>query len=392
MESSAKRLPVTEEEALWFRARRGHLAGPGAPDAAACARDLLGAQSQQEASGLLALAVRTAGRPDATTLKDALFADGRTLVRTWGQRDTIHIYPADDTWPLVVAARHRWAPQGRRGALPSVKDEEKALRLARKQGLVFREDWKPCVRDAYLDELDDRIGDRTAKTKFACGRFAWRLSLDGHLCHAHKEGARQVYATRENWHPAVVWPEPLHDPLEACVELTRRYLAMAAPATVQDVAHYFGARVGEARHWLEVLVENGELLPVTAGGREDLVALARDEEALREKAPRSASAWPVRLLPLWDTLLMNHADKSWTVPDEPLRPLIWRKAAMVSSVILARGRVAGTWTMQKKGKRLDFEITPLAGGRRKTLEKAVAKEAAAVAAHLGLEPREIRWA
>lgn len=392
MESSPKRLELTEAQALFFRARRGHLAGPGATDAATCAHDLLGAQSQQEASGLLAVAMRTAGRPTASDLKEDLFGPERTLVRTWGQRDTIHIYPADETWPLIVAARRLWAPQGRRGALPAARDEQKALKLVRRQPVLFREDFVSCVRDSYLDDLDDRIGDRAAKIKFACGRFAWRLSLEGHLCHAHKQGARQAYAAREHWHPQLDWPDPPIDPVDACAELTRRYLAMAAPATVQDVAHYFGARVGDARAWIARLDESGELIRVRCAGRDDLLALARDEAALREMAPRSATAWPVRILPLWDTLLMNHADKSWTVPDPAVRTLIWRKAAMVSAVILKRGRVAGTWTMKKRGKRVDFTLNALADVKRSTLEKAVNTETNTVAAHLGLEPGRRQWA
>lgn len=391
MESSPKKLELSEEQALYFRARRGRLAGPGAPDAATCARDLLGAQSQQEAPSLLALSQRIEGRPTAAALQEQLFAEGRRLVRTWGQRDTIHVYPADETWPLVVAARERWAPQGRSGPQPDTRGERKALSVARRKKILLREDWAGCVREEYLAALDPRIGDRQARLKFACGRLAWRLSLAGHLCHGRRQGARQTYASREHWHPELNWPRKLPDPLGACVELTRRYLAVGAPATVQDVAHFFGARVAEARRWLARLDENGETIPLNCGGRDGLLALARDEEVLREKPPRSPSRWPVRLLPRFDTLLMNHADKSWTVPEPALRPQVWGKAAMVAAVILRRGRVAGVWNMKKRGRRLDLIFTPLAGHSRRQLEKAVSAEARAVAAHLELEAGDLRW-
>ena len=45
----------TEEQVLWFRARRTHLAGPGAKDVAAAARAILGAQAQQPNPALHAL-------------------------------------------------------------------------------------------------------------------------------------------------------------------------------------------------------------------------------------------------------------------------------------------------------------------------------------------------
>ena len=75
-------IEVSEEQVLWFRARRGHLAGPGAPDAATAARAIIGAQSQQLPPSLLALSLRTKGRPTARTIRMELL-ESRTLVRTW---------------------------------------------------------------------------------------------------------------------------------------------------------------------------------------------------------------------------------------------------------------------------------------------------------------------
>ena len=64
-------LELDEEQVLWFRARRGHLAAPGATDPADAARALLGAQSQQLAPSLWALAMRTRGRPTAAEVASA---------------------------------------------------------------------------------------------------------------------------------------------------------------------------------------------------------------------------------------------------------------------------------------------------------------------------------
>ncbi len=96
--------------------------------------------------------------------------------------------------------------------------------------------------------------------------------------------------------------------------------------------------------------------------------------------------WPVRLLPLWDTLLMSHRDKSWTVPLAAERPLVWRKAAYVSSVVLVRGRVVGTWKMQRKGSVLNFELDPLSGWDKAPHLPGFRAEIEAVARHLELEP------
>ena len=98
------KVDVSEEQVLLFRARRGHLAGPGARTVSEAARSIIGAQSQQLEPSLLALSIRTAGRPTAAAIRSEIFGDKRTLVRTWGQRDTIHVYDARAHWRRV---RHR---------------------------------------------------------------------------------------------------------------------------------------------------------------------------------------------------------------------------------------------------------------------------------------------
>ena len=67
-----KPLEISEEQVLYFRSRRGHLIGDGAVDAPAAARAILGAQAQQEGSGLLALCLRAkAKREFASRLEDS---------------------------------------------------------------------------------------------------------------------------------------------------------------------------------------------------------------------------------------------------------------------------------------------------------------------------------
>lgn len=54
---------------------------------------------------------------------------------------------------------------------------------------------------------------------------------------------------------------------------------------------------------------------------------------------------------------MGHADKSWTVPDPARRTLVWRRAAFVAAVVLARGRVVATWSHRVRRGRLVVEVT-----------------------------------
>ncbi|MBT3222653.1 MAG: hypothetical protein HN348_26560 [Proteobacteria bacterium] len=235
----AKLLELSEDQVLFFRAKRSHLAGLGASDLSAAAAAVLGGQAQQLAPGVWALAMRTKGRPKAAEVEKQLFHDPRTLVRTWGQRDTIHIYEPTTDWPLVVAARSQWKPGGRRGLMPAREweDEAKDLMEAAHRSLT-RSDLFDMVDKDYVRALVEQAGSHKAAVRFAAGRLLWRLALRGESSIAEKVGAEQAHALRSRWFPHLEWPHELPDPLVAASELARRYLAVYGPASPADMAHF----------------------------------------------------------------------------------------------------------------------------------------------------------
>lgn len=384
-------IEVSEDQALYFRAVRSHLAGPGASTPEKAARALVGAQAQQPYPGMLAIGQRTKGRPSAEALKAKLLGSGgrkRTLVRTWGQRETLHIYDPSD-WVWIAAAREHWAPAGRRGPMPNARTLDKALTVIEGSGgTATRSDLLGVAPRSYEKKLLDEHGKYIKKgeeQRFAAGRLLWCLSMRGDVCVADKDGREQAYAARSAWFPRLDWPDL--DALEACVELTRRYLSVNAPATVKDVAHHFGARQREAKAWVEVLREADELVDVACGDRKGLFALAADAKVLVRKVP-AASQWPLRLLPQWDTLLMGHADKSWTVPEAKDQKKVWRSQAVVAAAVLERGRVVAEWKQDTRKDRLVVTVLPLSSWSKKLLA-AVKKEAGVVAKHQGLKGADV---
>lgn len=374
---------VSEAQALWFRARRGHLAGPGAGSPIEAARAIIGAQSQQLPPSLLALSLRTKGRPRAAMLEDQLFGERPALVRTWGQRDTLFVYDPDD-WATVVAARGEWQPGGRGGPAPASSVLDKALEVIREsEGPVTRTDLIGVAPRSYVRALEERA--RMAgmdPVRLVAGRLIWSLAHRGEVCVAGKIGTEQSYALRPRRFPGMKWPaRPSAE--ESAAALARRYLSVYGPATARDVAHFFNAKVTKVRSWLATM--DDELVEVECEGRKGLIALSRDARDLCRKTPADASKWPLRMLPLWDSLLMGHADKSWTVPNEAERKQVWRKGAYVAAVVLARGRIVATWTQKQRRRRLDVEVVPLSGWRRTKHAPEVKREARAIADHLGLE-------
>ncbi len=91
----------------------------------------------------------------------------------------------------------------------------------------------------------------------------------------------------------------------------------------------------------------------------------------------------MRLLPKFDTMLMGHADKTWTVPNEGDRKRIWRKAANVMGTVLARGRLVAVWTMKKRKRDIGVTVEPLSGWKARGHMAGVRAEAQQLAGQLG---------
>ncbi len=219
-------LQLSEEQVLYFRARRGHLAGPGAANVETAARDMLGAQAQQIAPALLALSQRTHGRPSAKRVHQLLADDGRTLVR------------------------ERWSPGGRRGAMPPTATVNKVRkRMEAAQEAWTRANLKGLIPAGFLNTVAEHlVANRMPAEqafRFAAGRVLWCLALNGDACLSHKIGAEQTYIPRTHWFPDLPWPDPAkgkaaeQQVFDIGVKMTRRYLALYGPATPQDVAHFF---------------------------------------------------------------------------------------------------------------------------------------------------------
>ena len=344
---------------------------------------------------LLALSLRTKGRPTARALETELFEAPRTLVRTWGQRDTLFLFDPEHNWADVIAARPERGSGSRGGGMPPDTAVAKTLAALVEGGTPLRRsDVARLVPKRYLREVGEYVrkvtGQETpdAVLRFAAGRLFWVLAHRGEVCVARKIGTEASYAARAVWFPALAW-QRLSDPRAAAARLADRYLSTFGPATAADLAHFFGARVSAARRWLDDLDAKDGLVVVECGTRAGLVAHRRDTAVLKKKPPAGVSGWPVRLLPLWDAMLMAHADKRWAVPDPANEKRIWRTGAHVAATVLARGRIVATWKHTQTTTRLRVQVLPIRGWRNATHAAGVRREAKAVARHLGLEAVDV---
>lgn len=356
-----------------FRAQRGWLTDERAPDAMSAAHRLLGTQAQVITCGLHALAMRTQGNPTLNELKLGL-EQQRSLVRTWGQRDTLHIYTPQDL-SLIIGCRLNWKKTGRRDGAPSeeVLSDMEALFFESSTPLTRTEiiPHLPASYTTSLTELAARAGMTTER--IGASRVIEFLAARGTIVFAAKKGREQSYAHREHWFDALPWD--IQSPDESCQEATRRYLHAFGPVSLDDMAYHMGAKKSDVKRWTADM--SAELIDVHCDGFKPMLLLEHDHDALLN----AQGPLPLRLLPAYDTVLMGHKNKAWLLHDEKDYGHVWKRAAVVAAVILRDGQIVGTWSQKKRAKRVNITLHPLGGWDPSMLEDAQ-KEALRYAQHL----------
>jgi hypothetical protein len=137
----------------------------------------------------------------------------------------------------------------------------------------------------------------------------------------------------------VVWtaPPPYMDPLQARLELARRYLHVFGPARPASFARWAGIGRPEASAAFEALA--GSLTPVRTP-LDDAWILADDEAVFRSE---SGLAAPARLLPSGDAyFLLWGADREILVPEAKLRADLWTTRVWPGAVLVS-GEIVGVW-------------------------------------------------
>jgi uncharacterized protein YcaQ len=362
------------------QARYRRVAGSGliAPfnDAEAAAGVLAGVQAQIVPAAGIALWNRVAGWT-AADLDHWLYRD-RRLVKLWGQRGTLHLYPSAD-WPLLYAAQSEQPTYWERKYLRNGGDPAAHQHLVdRVVGLLAGHE---TLGRSDLRRFGD-LGLDAAHLSGWGGLFAV-LVRRGLACHAEPNAGEARMAHRERWLPSLAWNPP--DSETANIELARRYLRTYGPATVQDLAYWRGSTVAEARRWLAAL--EPELREVVVAGM-PMWTIVDQLDRLNQPAPER-DGWPVRLLGRFDPLLLGLRDKTWLL-DARDYAQVWRPAGHIEATLLVGGRIAGVWRYDRQGKRLRIQVRPF---KRLPafVRRQVRRIAPELATHFGLDLVDLSW-
>lgn len=362
----------TADQLRWFRMRRSGLVTPFATSEEA-ASTLVGVQAQFLVAGALALWNRVPAL-DYATVERLLFED-RTLVKLWGQRGTLHLYPSEE-WPLIHAML-AGQPSWWEGQLAKTKDPEAVARAEEYFALLGQ-------LEAMLRERETmgRSDLRSSELAFndwhlsSWGGIFAGLVRRGHAVHVQQSGGEGRFAHRTHWLPDLAWEELPPD--EASATIMRRYLAVYGPATLQDFVYWRGTTLVHAGRWLKALGD--EVVEVTSEGK-TMMALRDDVEALHETPP-DRKAWPVRLLYRFDPYLLGLRDKTWVV-DKPFYNEVWRPAGHIEGTILEHGRIVGTWRYDRRGTGLAVTLRPF-GTLPRHARTAAKRAAEGIAAFFGV--------
>ncbi|WP_433547523.1 winged helix DNA-binding domain-containing protein [Streptomyces sp. CA-294286] len=325
---------------------------------------MCGVHAQVMSAAELSLGVRTTG----TTREDvrrALWED-RTLVKTYGPRGTVHLFPASEL-ALWTGALDAVPAAG--GGLPQ------AARLDPEQTEAVVAAVGEALRDAELtvEELSEAVIG-------ACGDWAgdkvvpgftdlwprWRQAVHtaahrGVLCFGPNRGRKATYTGPGRWVPGFVPAAPR----EALPEVVRHYLRGYGPASSQHFAQWLSA----PKKWAaDLFASLGEELREVRVEGELLWDLADAPE------PRGAGGG-LHLLPYFDAYVVGSHPRPLVFPGpEATGRALARGQAGPVQVLTAGGTVAGIWHQKRSGKRLDITVEVFGdlppGGREELARRA----------------------
>lgn len=314
---------------------------------------MLAAQAQVMSAAELSVGLRMDGatRQD---VRDALWGEEPSLVKTYGPRGTIHFLP--------VAQLPYWT-----AALSSIPGGPSPFKASERLTLSQTEEIVSAIGEALdgvsltIDELSDEVVARTGPwagdlvlPAFQGMWPRWRavMHLAGHrgvLCFAPNRGRKVTY-TRP---PSAGSGEPALSTEEAAQYLVRRFLHAYGPATPREFAKWAAAPDGWASGVFGALASAGEIEKVEMDGVTSAWVVAGDTEFPEEPARG------VRLLPYFDAYVIASHPRGRLFPGRAYERALAGGQAGNFPVLLVDGVVAGVWHQRRSGRRLTVTVEPL---------------------------------
>jgi hypothetical protein len=332
---------TTWPQVLAWRLRR-HLLDPVTPAGALdIVRRLCGVQAQVPAAAALAVGLRQAEPvPDAV---DRALRDGQ-LLRTWAVRGTLHLLTPDEAgaYLSLLAAGRGWEKGSWVRTFGVTPDEMVTLVEAVTDVL----DGQVLTREQLVSALGDRLGraDFAAQLRSGWGTVLKPVAWQGALCHGPADGNRVTFARPDQLLPG--W-KGLPEPDDAARVVIPAYLGAHGPATVERFDAWLirgTSRQALLRGWFAAV--DDLLVTVDVEGTSAyLRADDLDELLATEPAEPAAPGTPVRLLGGFDQYVLGPGTAATEIIAPDRRAAISRAGGWIAPVVVAGGRVVGTWEL-----------------------------------------------
>jgi hypothetical protein len=328
---------VTWPQALTWRMRRHLLDPPADASTRDVVRRLAGVQAQVASSAELAVRVRQA----SSQRGDVARALGRgSIVKTWAMRGSLHLLDAADAGAylsLIASARSWERPSWQRyfDATPQVMER---LRETVRETLMDG----PLTREQLVDRVSRKrgLGHVRDGLKSGWGTLLKPIAWQGDLCFGPPQGSRVTFV-----HPSFASKQwrGLPEPEEAASRVIAAYLAAYAPATTAAFAHWLAGgwfSVKHLRSWFAAMADR--IAEIDVDGERRLVLSSDVDEIARTKPAET-----LRLLPGFDQYVLGPGTADARVIAPARRSAVSKQAGWISPVIVWRGLVAGTWSLER---------------------------------------------
>jgi hypothetical protein len=327
-------LSLTWDQVLAWRLGQQVLEKPLA-DSGGVVAALGGVQTQVVSSALQAVAIRSRALPDL----DRLLWEAKTLVKTWAMRGTLHMLPASElaTW-FGVLRRRPWKITPAWERYHGITGKQLDLITAAIPEVLSAE---PITREELSEAVVSKTRDPALGESLKSG---WSQVLKpaanrGLLAQGPPRGPNVTFVDPAAW---LGHPIPEIGPEEATAAVLSRFLDVNGPANVTDFGRWLGVDPKTSRELMAPHLES--LVAVSTEGHEGWLTTGGATAAAKLVSPEGA-----QLLPGFDPYtLAPLSHREFIIPEGRVGE-VSRAAGWIAPVILDRGRIIGTWEVDKEG-------------------------------------------
>ncbi|MGW6059910.1 winged helix DNA-binding domain-containing protein [Streptomyces sp. NPDC055189] len=343
-------------------------AKPGEAGPGEVVGSMLGAQAQVSSAAELSVGLRMDGatRQD---VRDALWGEEPSLVKTYGPRGTIHFLPAAEL-PL-------WT-----GALSAIPGGPSPFKAGDRLTPDQTEEIVRAIGDALdgvrltIDELSDEVVARTGPWAGDLVMPAFQGMWPRWRSVMHLAGHRGVLSFGPNRGRKVTYtrpPETGEPPLDAEVatgRLVRRFLYAYGPATPRQYAKWAAAPGAWADGVFASLASAGEIEEVGLEGEPSGAWVTAGDTEFPEFPEEQVRG--VRLLPYFDAYVIASHPRERLFPGRAYERALAGGQAGNFPVLLIDGVVAGVWHQRRSGRRVTVTVEPLSAPLSASREQELA--------------------